>query len=289
MKRVCLFAGYDSQNKIHDYVVYYIKELSTVADVYYMADNEISDDEKAKITPYVKEAYGFNHKKYDFGSWQELIKIIGWGLFEKLEKDKEWDICGMDRVYNANRNIWYISSYFLVFKKIAFLSDIFKNHFMQIENNISYDKAVKYLETPFMAKFYTNGYNVKSFAKETEIMESLEKDFQIRKVPFLKKKQFFIGYFYKLDKAIQFIQNHTNYNYKLIENYMETYKDKKPKIDKTKPSFLDKIKNIRRWLISINLKKHQKVIKIMGKVVYKKLPQLDNIECPITIIKKDSM
>ena len=46
MKRICLFAGYDSKNIIHDYVIYYLKELSTVADVYYMADNEISDDEK---------------------------------------------------------------------------------------------------------------------------------------------------------------------------------------------------------------------------------------------------
>lgn len=79
MKRICLFAGYDSNNIIHDYVVYYIKELSTVADVYYMADNEISDDEKSKIAPYVKGAYGYKHGKYDFGSWQELIKIIGWG------------------------------------------------------------------------------------------------------------------------------------------------------------------------------------------------------------------
>ena len=86
MKRICLFAGYDSNNIIHDYVIYYLKELSTVADVYYMADNEISDEEKEKIAPYVKEAYGFNHKKYDFGSWQELIKIIGW---EKLSEYDE--------------------------------------------------------------------------------------------------------------------------------------------------------------------------------------------------------
>ena len=48
MKRICLFAGYDNKNIIHDYVVYYLKELSTVSDVYYMADNEISEEEKVK-------------------------------------------------------------------------------------------------------------------------------------------------------------------------------------------------------------------------------------------------
>ena len=36
MKRICLFAGYDSNNIIHDYVIYYLKELSTVADVQIM-------------------------------------------------------------------------------------------------------------------------------------------------------------------------------------------------------------------------------------------------------------
>ena len=53
MKRICLFAGYDKNNIIHDYVVYYLKELSSVSDVYYMADNEISDEENGKILPYV--------------------------------------------------------------------------------------------------------------------------------------------------------------------------------------------------------------------------------------------
>ena len=39
MKRLCLFAGYDKNCIIRDYVIYYIKELSALSDVYYMADN----------------------------------------------------------------------------------------------------------------------------------------------------------------------------------------------------------------------------------------------------------
>ena len=125
MKRICLFAGYDKNNIIHDYVVYYLKELSTVSDVYYMADNEISDAEKSKIAPYARGGvYGFNHGKYDFGSWQELINIIGYDklseydelilandsmfgplfpfekYFKKMENDSEWDICGINRNYD---------------------------------------------------------------------------------------------------------------------------------------------------------------------------------------------
>lgn len=79
MKRICLFAGYDAQDKIQDCVLYYLKELSTVSDVYYMADNNIDENEKIKLMPYVKSAHGYKHGKYDFGSWQELINNIGGG------------------------------------------------------------------------------------------------------------------------------------------------------------------------------------------------------------------
>lgn len=38
MKRICLFAGYDDGGVIHDYVVFYIKKMQEISDVYYMAD-----------------------------------------------------------------------------------------------------------------------------------------------------------------------------------------------------------------------------------------------------------
>ena len=86
VKRICLFAGYNADEIIEDYVVYLIEKLSLVSDVYYLAENNLPDEEKSKITPYVKAAYGFKHEKYDFGSWQELINILGW---EKLAEYDE--------------------------------------------------------------------------------------------------------------------------------------------------------------------------------------------------------
>ena len=159
MKRICLFAGYDKTNIIQDYVVYYLKELSSVSDVYYMADNEISESEKLKIIPYVKGAYGFHHKKYDFGSWQELINIIGWDkiseydelilandsvfgplysmkdFFNKIEDDKEWDVCGITEECSVGKNQTqyiienFLQSYFIVLKKYVFAQNFFKQFF----------------------------------------------------------------------------------------------------------------------------------------------------------------
>ena len=75
-KRICLFAGYNADEVIEDYVVYLIEKLSLVSDVYYLADNNVKDEEIAKIAPYVKGAYGYKHGKYDFGSWQEQYSNI---------------------------------------------------------------------------------------------------------------------------------------------------------------------------------------------------------------------
>ena len=76
MKRICLFAGFNINGIIEDYVLYYLQELSKISDIYYLADNKIMPKEFEKITPYVKGDYGYKNGKYDFGSWTELINKI---------------------------------------------------------------------------------------------------------------------------------------------------------------------------------------------------------------------
>ena len=41
MKRICLFAGYNYKNKISQYVIDYLKELSNYCDIYYLADGSV--------------------------------------------------------------------------------------------------------------------------------------------------------------------------------------------------------------------------------------------------------
>ena len=294
MKRICLFAGYDSNNIIHDYVVYYLKELSTVADVYYMADNEISDDEKEKIAPYVKASYGINHKKYDFGSWQELIKIIGWEklseydelilandsvfgplypmkkLFEKLEQDRQWDICGINK---NNYLKWHLSSYFLVFKKKAFINDIFINHINSVTFEAKNTHVIDKYEVPFMEKFYNNNYNVKVLMKHVGIDNNKWKEYIINGMPFIKKKAF-----------KDFVKENTTYPMELMESALGN-------IDSIvkKKQLKSRLKKLRRNLLRVNIKKDKIKINILGipLVNIEKVRQRHTTEqCPIYNIKQ---
>lgn len=86
MKRICLFAGYDPEGVIDDYVIHYLKELSHFADICYLADCEMSQEELNKIAPFTISSSAYKHGKYDFGSWSELIQKIGWNEIDKYDE-----------------------------------------------------------------------------------------------------------------------------------------------------------------------------------------------------------
>ena len=70
MKRLAIFAGYDKDNIIDDYVLFYLKELSKLADIIYVADCEMPESELNKIKDYTIKAISERHGEYDFGSYK---------------------------------------------------------------------------------------------------------------------------------------------------------------------------------------------------------------------------
>ena len=108
LKRICLFAGYSKDNKIEDYVVDYIQELSKYADIYYFADGDFDNTELEKIAPFTKGAWAKKHNKYDFGSISELVKnFVGW---EEIKK--------YDEMIIANDSCYCVNSFAPVFEKM---------------------------------------------------------------------------------------------------------------------------------------------------------------------------
>ncbi|WNC71294.1 CDP-glycerol glycerophosphotransferase family protein [Thalassotalea psychrophila] len=108
IRRVCLFAGYDSQGVIDTYVVDYLAEISKYADIYYLADSEILADEMNKISHIVKGAWSFRHGAYDFGSYAKLaLHLVGWE-----------NICDYDELILANDSCYLIDKLGPVFDKM---------------------------------------------------------------------------------------------------------------------------------------------------------------------------
>lgn len=165
MRRAAVFAHYDKDKIIDDYVVYYLKALKEIFEVIvFVSCQELSEYEKAKLDGIVDYVIAENHNEYDFGSYKRgYYYLLSKGLegnFEELgfindscygplytlkpiiEQVGECDFWGM----TANREYGgHIQSFFMVFKKQVFSSKVFKDFIADIkEQDDKFNIVFKY-------------------------------------------------------------------------------------------------------------------------------------------------
>lgn len=190
MKRLCLFAGYSKKGVIEDYVIYYVRELAKLADVYYMADCEMDEKELEKLKPYVISASAKRHCKYDFGSWAELYFMVREALvlydeviltndsvfgplypleevFAKMSdcKASAWSLC-----YNR-----FMMSFFVVLKRDVFLEKWFADFLTDIRPNIDKVDIVHLYESGMSRLIERNGKNIDAVFKAYDVKKLYNK------------------------------------------------------------------------------------------------------------------
>ncbi|SDU82609.1 CDP-glycerol glycerophosphotransferase family protein [Pseudomonas sihuiensis] len=116
LRRVCLFAGYDVDGLVDDYVVEYLRQLSRFADIYYLADCEMEPGQLDRLAPFVKGAWAIRHGAYDFGSYSKLAReLVGWEVLDGYDElllvnDSCYCIRSLDHVFakmDAQRCDWW--------------------------------------------------------------------------------------------------------------------------------------------------------------------------------------
>lgn len=248
MNRIAIFAHYDCNNLIQEYVVYYLKELKKVVDsIIFVSDSNISNLELKKINDYVQFSIVGQHGEYDFGSYKrgicyafdnlpmeqyEEIILVNDSCYAPLfpfnemfsvMSNKDIDFWGC--IANKTRtmgNINHIQSYFIVFKKNIFMHPSYKNFF----SNITYQKNKKDIIYKYecgMTKYFEeNGFSWDVYSNISKQYEDAYlyyyKDMIKReRVPFLKRSiplyRARLPFFF----LKSFIRNNTIYNYELIE------------------------------------------------------------------------
>jgi len=178
MKRLCLFAGYSPENRVDDYVVHYLRELSKFADVYYQAANEFSEEELKKLDEVTRGRWAEAHEKYDFGSWQKLIFRLGWQEVEKydtviLANDSNYGpvrelAAVFDRMDAAGLDAWgitenygntrHLQSYFLTLNRPVVGSAVFRDFFESIAVEESKQKICEKYEIGLSRLLAANGF-----------------------------------------------------------------------------------------------------------------------------------
>jgi lipopolysaccharide biosynthesis protein len=248
MKRITLFAGYNINNRIEDYVVYAIKALKRFSDVHYLADSYIPQSELEKIKPYTTSASAIEHGEYDFGSWKRMSNKIGW---EKIQNYDELILVN-DSIYFPIfplRNIFeefessdagfggliknyeiypHIQSFFMMFKKEILLDCDFKHFLEGVSAQSCVNDVINNYEIGLSKYLYSRNY--KSYAFIDKIrkkdLTAYPIDLLKKSFPAIKRKVFTTNYFAKQDPLYigEFIINNTDYPFELIEKSVN-YKD----------------------------------------------------------------
>ena len=304
MKRLCLFVGYDCKNEIDDYVVYYVKKMAEIADVYYYGDFECQQNELKKLAPYCKKYFAKRHRKYDFGSWQELINIIGkdkireydqlilandscYGpifdlktVFKKMEQRK-CDFWGL----SASK--WYhihIQSYFVVLNNNVLQNDELFNFFSKVEAQSSLSEVCEKYEDQLTYVLNKAGFSFDTYIPYGDYVNqpyyNVTNSIINAKFPLLKVKTFYgeVGKEPIKDWRKLLLQ-YTDYDVSLIEKNLRKrgltekdiqynlYTKKKTKLSRV---FIRKIKK----LIKIILYPFYKILK---RFIDRKFEYLENI------------
>ncbi len=246
MRRICLFAGFDNDNIIQDYVVYMIKELAKISDVYYMGNGRFSPEELFKIAPSTKMFYSQPLPMKDFGAWRYLIEKLGW---EKLEQYDELILCN-DSVYGPlydleeffhfmerrGYDFWSVTSdyeqnFHLHSYCMAFSQDVVKNakfHAFWQAVPFSHDPRICERElTPILTEqgYIGNSY-IRNFTRDNVLHDPIEM-LNTHQAPFIKIKSFLPENEYTAGSGIELryqLRTKTDYDTALIRRHITTAK-----------------------------------------------------------------
>lgn len=152
MKKTAIFAHYDKNAVIEDYVIYYLEGLKKVAeDIIFVSDCDLSEKELEKISSITAHIIAQKHEEYDFGSYKRgFLYALEQGLLDDAD-ECIWanDSCFaplfsfgemFDKMESQNVDFWgvtenkigledfnypHIQSCFIVFRKQVFTDERF--------------------------------------------------------------------------------------------------------------------------------------------------------------------
>ncbi len=190
--RIAIFACFAADCKIHDYVIYYLRELKKVCDgIIFIADNPLLPGEIEKLKDLVIYAQCERHEEYDFGSYKrgwQYAREKGYtysfdeiiicndscygpiyplsNLFETMS-GRECDFWGV--LSNTDR-CYHLQSFFYVFKNTLFQNTSFNQFWDTVKKEYSFLDVVFNYETRLTDLLIKEGYTATSYVPDT-IME----------------------------------------------------------------------------------------------------------------------
>lgn len=226
MNRIIIFAHFDKNNLIQDYVVYYLSELKKIAEkIIFVSDSDISPKELKKINNIIEHSIVEKHGEYDFGSYKRgFIYAKENGLLNNCEElifandscyaplypfnnmftkmsSKPNDFWGatfcdsglsLKNGKYVQAKINHLQSFFVVFKPTVFKSELFCNFIYSITKENTKEEIITKYEVGMSKLLGDNGFLFDAYSNISKKVPSTHINAYHQaiiedKLPFLKR------------------------------------------------------------------------------------------------------
>lgn len=188
--RICIFAHYDINGAVHEYVYFFIKSLIKAGcDIIFVSTSEnLSDGEIDKLQNYCKLIIVRKNIGYDFGSWKTGISeienievydnliltndsIFGplFDLKDIFRSMTSYDFWG---ITESNAPKYHIQSYFMVFNSKLINSKYFNEFWYNYKYHSEYQVIVKKYEIGLSSFLQKHHFKIGSFCNYNSVSES---------------------------------------------------------------------------------------------------------------------
>jgi len=183
VKRLCLFAHFDKDDIVDEYVLFYLRDIRKVADrVVFVSTSSLNAETISRLENICDSVIIRKNEGYDFASWQTALKL------ETLKDFDELILCNdsvygpllpLERVFGAMRaescDFWgitssydiayHIQSYFLVFKKTVLDSGVFQKFWEGTNIPQSKKQVIKLCEIGLSQTLFGAGFKASTYAR----------------------------------------------------------------------------------------------------------------------------
>ena len=261
--RTIVFAHYDRDKKIKDYVVYYLKCLRKFAEnIIFVSDSYIDEKELKKIKKYCMHTITEHHGEYDFGSYKRgFLYLQEQGLLQNTDElifcndsvyaplypledmfntmsPKKLDFWGntanmegyklIENGVVGGFKVPHVQSYFVVFKPQVFNSEVFKEFILSVKPVVRKRVIIIKYEQGLTkvlkkSKFKWDVYCKLSLKRTKPHVKHYNKLLMKDKSPFIKCSLFNRPELY--DNLIYKLKKYTKYNVRLISKSITEKQD----------------------------------------------------------------
>jgi lipopolysaccharide biosynthesis protein len=216
MNRIAIFAHYDRDAVVDEYVLYYLRGLREVASrILFVSDSPLPSNEIVKLEGLAECVSASRHGEYDFGSWKRGLARLGAEIDRCDELVLANDSCyapvfpfaeAFDRMATIDCDAWsgtatgdgdkvkHLNSYFSVYRRCVLADRAFRDFWPMVTPQPSHDEVVRQYENRLSEILAERGYRLRSLVPPNPLPLVLHGDYVRRlaalRAPWLKVQLF---------------------------------------------------------------------------------------------------